>query len=332
MFQQGIKYDYNVCKYGIGDRDTQTVFTAIKYDFIMKGKIGDYDYMTGPLYKPPEKVLLIYNENVSQWNTKEDLSRGDGNGVARTIRYDNPRIKEEFDAGNRNVVSLGIPTGTSVNDTDAQGLQNSTLETVFRGIGTLKQVINKSFENIKKAINEEKFTKVYYSSGEIGPFSLGFGIFKLQPGTIEYLNSKLLNLLYTNSKNISYLHVDGDVIKDSREYLPPNPAPDSGSQEDSGTGTEGKISNPAEELDKIEVVAILEDIDLQKILYIYICNEAGNRIWTRWDPSVSELIKADSIAVSNYNNAMSANKSKEEIEKAKKTKDNTGQKCCKEFF
>jgi hypothetical protein len=143
--------------------------------------------------------LFIYNENFSQFESKNNTSKGGGNGFLRKYRqdYDNflsPNPNNDSDIECR-VLSLGIPTGIG-NDSDTD---------------KFKKLIKESLINIKKYIDKHSnITRIYYSADQVDNIKLGLSIYAKEPWTIaniSFIDDSIKSLFdYLESKyNIVYI-------------------------------------------------------------------------------------------------------------------------------
>jgi len=145
------------------------------------------------LTQTPENKLFIYNENFDQFNNKNDISQGAGNGFLRMYRQDNNKNKSKSEP---KVKSLGIPT--------AAGDEN---------INTVIDSIKKIYEFINTNLN---ITDIYYSAET--NMNLGLGIFASMPfaqaniGEIsKYLNNMFFELSKLYDVHLYQLTKDGII-------------------------------------------------------------------------------------------------------------------------
>jgi len=124
--------------------------------------------------------LFLYNENFSQFESKNDTSEGGGNGFLRKYRQDynnflSPNPNNDPDIESR-VLSLGIPTGVG-NDADTE---------------KFKRIIKESLINIKKYIDKNpNIGYIYYSADPVDSDKIGLSIFATQPWTMA--NKKFID-------------------------------------------------------------------------------------------------------------------------------------------
>ena len=242
----------------------KTEFVAIKYNQNMTGKIGDYNYMTGPVYntkilKAKKKILLIYNENLAQWGKNKDLSPGVANGVARKIRLDNPGVQKQFKIDEKRkrkkaVVSLGVPV---------------ILPTDNKTPSEEKQLIESSFGAIKTAINRYKFDTVYYTCGN-DPFEFGFQVFKdyVTDEVKKIIRCQLVSLLSSN-KIFYYTGNKKEPGVDITDKLPEPCQDQTGTAEEEAAQKAADPSTGAGAVVKLTVDKQPDKGYLDKILGIY---------------------------------------------------------------
>jgi hypothetical protein len=135
------------------------------------------------LKQNPENKLFIYNENFNQFNDKNDLSQGGGNGFLRMYRQDNISNKSKNEP---KVKSLGIPTASGAESID-----------------TVKESIDQIYNYI---IMNQNITEIYYSADS--NMGLGLGIFASMPfakaniGEISRLLNNMFYKLTINECNV----------------------------------------------------------------------------------------------------------------------------------
>lgn len=131
----------------------------------------------------PDSKLFIYNENFDQYNDKDDISSGGGNGFLRSYRIDN-EINQSL--SQPKVQSLGIPTACYNG--------NESMDIVKESINLIYNYIN----------SNDNITDIYYSADN--NMGLGLGIFANMPfakANIDEISTILKEMFIQLSQNHS---------------------------------------------------------------------------------------------------------------------------------
>ena len=125
-------------------------------------------------------LLVIYNENLRQFNDKSDIEPGSNNGVCRKYRSDaEPPIADRADKP----IVLGFPT-IMVPGGGFTEEENPTLE----------EGMNKAIQQILEFV-KNKQPKVIVFSGSPDNFELGFGVAKLGDSQKIFVRRKFKELM-----------------------------------------------------------------------------------------------------------------------------------------